>query len=315
MIHRRVLWFCVILQLGITGHALADQPAESAWQLADAMAFAQSLTDSERVCRDNAAAEDVEAKVADHPMMLGGFKATDPEWPEARRAYVEMLQAGCEYARLPMMETVASTLTDALSEADRRALLEFYGSELGRRFLGASLAANKAAMLVMEPLVDSDAAYAEYERKLAALVDRRTNGDKTPPPQVVKLEAVDPVGVESADEAVRVSGRVMQEIVAGRTQQGLMLLAPHMQVAGAEFEKAIEGAVQAGTAYEKSFGKSLDYELLSNDSVGGSVIRSVFLQRLERHGALWMFVWYKGDSGWIVSRFKFSDDLSALFGA
>ncbi|NZA24914.1 hypothetical protein H0E84_00805 [Luteimonas sp. SJ-92] len=77
-------------------------------------------------------------------------------------------------------------------------------------------------------------------------------------------------------------------------------------------DAVIEHAEAQRPTMDARFGESLDYELLRNDSIGGSLIRVVFVHRFEKHAVPWQFVWYRGGDGWLLNSFSFTDDLAQL---
>ncbi len=275
-------------------------------QLTEEMAYGQAFEDSQGVCRENVAAYDVEQSVSDTPNLLGGIKPGDPEWPEAKALYIKMAEAGCLFDGSAAEDALASTLADALSTSDLEALIAFYRSDLGGRFRQASLAASTAANRAAKPLTDPDAVYADFGEKIAALLARRDA-----PVEVLALRAASPA--DSADTAVLLSDRIMQHVTDGEVREGLQLAKRHSIVPEADLDALIEHAEAQRPIMEARFGESLDYELLRNDSVGGSMIRVVFLHRFENHAVPWQFVWYRGGDGWLLSSFKFTDDVAALF--
>ena len=58
------------------------------------------------------------------------------------------------------------------------------------------------------------------------------------------------------------------------------------------------------------YGKSLGYELYKEEKFGESLVRLVYIQRLEKHPLIWRFWVYRGPADWQVNSVVFNDQLS-----
>lgn len=158
-----------------------------------------------------------------------------------------------------------------------------------------------------EPRLDSEQSTAIFDEKIAALVARRS----PPANQERVLGAAQ--ALPSADAAVALSDRVMQRVAAGRTLEGFDLARPHALVTNAQMDEFIQQVTTHQATWDARFGKSTGYELLRNDTVGESLIRTIFLHRFDEHAIVWYFIWYRGTKGWVLNRFVFLEDSTKLF--
>lgn len=284
------------------------QESELAAELTKEMEFAQAFDDAQKACMEKAADYDLEGDVAATPTLVGGVLPGDPDWAEAKALYVEMLQAGCIFDRPVMEQAFVGAYSRSLSKAELGELLAFYRSGLGERFVHASLVANAAAYRAGTPVTDSKAAYATFGQKLGSLLERRSASAGK-----VVAEETHVEGLDTIDAAIALSDRVMQMVAAGKARQALSLAKPHSIVLGADIDKIVDSIEQQAPTVARRFGDSADYELLRNDTVGGSLVRAVFLHRFEKHAMVWLFIWYRGQDGWVLSKFSYTDDVSLLF--
>ena len=119
--------------------------------------------------------------------------------------------------------------------------------------------------------------------------------------------------LKSSDDAVALTDKAMQLFTSGDFREGVNLLRPYTTAQKADLDSLVAQAeINMPTMIER-YGKSLDYELLQNDTVGGSLIRVVYLQRLEKHAVVWRFILYHGSNGWVINNFIFADDITAAF--
>lgn len=272
------------------------------------MEVSRAYQDSVAVCVEKAEQQDVAADVAKTPGLLGGIVPGDSDWPEAKGMYIRMLKAGCAYDSAQPIEAFTKALGESLSPSEVDALIAFYRSELGRKFVQASLVANNASYRAATPSPEADGAYELFASDLEALVARRKPAESPAggQPRVVKAMA-------SMDEAMALSNRMMKGIVGGDAREAIELGLPHSTIPAEQGEGLIQQIEQQKPTIDAGYGASVDYELVRNDTIHDSLIRAVFLHRFERHAMVWQFVWYRGKGGWVLSGLKYSADLPLLF--
>lgn len=276
-------------------------------ELTEAMGFAETYAGAEALCVDKAARTDVGQEVAKNPDLLGGIRPADSEWAEARALYIDLLESACRQDTAAATEAFAQALDASRPVADLEALITFYRSDLGRKLREASLHANLAAYRVMLQSAAPDAVYAAFGEAIAGLLAKRTPAP-TPEPAPKAVQSV-----PDATAAVALSDRLMKAIADGRAHEALDTLKPHTTAPDAQFDSMVEQIRQQKPAVASRFGESLDYELLRNDTIGGSLTRLVFLHRFERGAMIWLFTWYRGDNGWVLTNVRFADDVNLLF--
>lgn len=286
--------------------AQAAEPSHGQ-RLMEAMAFDKAFENNIMVCHEMMAKYDVESAVRSNPQILGGIQRGEPEFAEAEAAYAAMMASYCDYDQTKARTAFARALDDSLTVADADALIAFYATELGQRFIKASLAANIASSRVVKPKLDTEQSTAIFGEKIAALVARRA------PPSGQERVVGAARALPSADAAVALSDRIMQFIVAGKAAEGFDLALPHALVTKAQMDDFNKQVKTHQDTWGARFGKSTGYELLRNDTMGDSLVRAVFLHRFDEHAIVWYFVWYRGTQGWVLTRFVFVEDSTKLF--
>lgn len=276
-------------------------------RLTQAMGYAETAQDSLDVCNEKMEGHDVEKTLEATPGLLGGIKPGDAEWPEARALYIDLLKAGCDYDMAVPEDAFARAMEGALSPTDIDALVTFYASELGGKYRIASLKANNASFRATKPRVETDVSYAEYGKKLQALLARRPK----PVEEVRDLKTVQ--ALPTPDAAVALSDQIMKGVSTGRIRQALEIAVPHAVLTQGQIDSLIKQIEEQQPTMATSFGASLGYELLRNDTVGGSLQRTVFLHRFDKHSMVWMFLWYRGRDGWILNNVSYVNNPALLF--
>jgi len=117
----------------------------------------------------------------------------------------------------------------------------------------------------------------------------------------------------SPDAAEQLATQVMKQVATGDLRGGLEIAKPYTIVPSSEFESMVGQAELQMPVMLSRFGKSIGYELIRTDTVGDSLIQIVALQKFEKHPTVWRFIFYRGQSGWLLDSFKFVDDPSSAF--
>jgi hypothetical protein len=293
--------------------AVAGEPGAAtlarAKELASAMQYEVAFEESLAVCRENTETEDLEALAAKSPEIFGGIGPGDAQWPEVRSLYLAMLAKGCAYSRAPALEALYTALATALGDDDLDALIAFYDTGLGQRFVRASLVANRAATLASQRLPEADTAYEDYAAAVSSLLATSASPtNEAPDTGLAKATQA----ARSATEALALSDRTLQ-LVGQDPHSAIALLRPYSIIGAAQMDaiedQLIDGMATAATQY----GGIIDHELLRNDSIGDSLMRATFLQRRAHYGMSWQFLWYRAADGWVLSGFRFASDLGSLF--
>lgn len=116
-----------------------------------------------------------------------------------------------------------------------------------------------------------------------------------------------------ADAAVRLSDEIMQKASAGDYKAAFALAEPYVVIPKSELDALLGKVELQSPMLIGRFGKSVGYELLRNDTAGGSLIRVAYLHKFEKHGLIWRFIFYRKDSGWVLNTFNYVDDISVAF--
>ena len=302
------LSMAMALPLFLFVQGVCAQEGERGRLLAQEMQFSKAFQDAITICVEKAEQRKVEDDVAKTPGLLGDIVPGDKDWSEAKELYIDMLKAGCAYDPAPPLQAFEQALGQSLSASEIDALIAFYRSELGRKFVHASLVANNAANRANAPLPEAENSYEDFGAALQALLARRT---PPKPPASEKPQVVQ--AVASMDAAMTLSDRMMRSIEAGNTREALTLGKPHTVITAEQIEALIQQVEQQKPGMDERYGKSVGYELIRNDTIHDSLIRAIFLHRFERHAVVWQLLWYRGKDGWVLSNISYTDQLPQLF--
>jgi hypothetical protein len=106
--------------------------------------------------------------------------------------------------------------------------------------------------------------------------------------------------------------KIMDAMSKGDADHGFALMKSYSAVAGIGID-AVANKFKELVATQQRFGNSIGYEFLTNEATGSSLLRITELHRFERHGMGWIFIFYKGASGWTLNYFSYTDKLQDMF--
>lgn len=131
------------LLMGMLSDASA-QHAGSAKELVAKIGFAEQVADARDRCIESAAGSDVEEQYQINPEMFEGLTPSSERWGDVRDNYLSYLRSMCDIVPPDRMTKVAEEVyADALSEEDLRSIIEFYETDAGKKYVGASIAVTR----------------------------------------------------------------------------------------------------------------------------------------------------------------------------
>lgn len=120
-------------------------------------------------------------------------------------------------------------------------------------------------------------------------------------------------GVSSLTELRKVTDGAMAKVGAGDLESGLKDIRPLTVIPSAEFDALLGQVPGQLPGMLARFGASLGHEFISEERLGESMARIVYIHRFEKHAMRWMFFAYKGRSGWVINTFRFDDRWHEMF--
>lgn len=106
---------------------------------------------------------------------------------------------------------------------------------------------------------------------------------------------------------------VMTNVGAGKYEIAWKVLRPVSALPAAEIDAfAAQFASQQPTLLSR-YGKSTGFEYIRDQQVGTALIQFQYIAKFERAPMRWVFTFYRTDSGWSLTDFKFDGTASALF--
>jgi hypothetical protein len=108
---------------------------------------------------------------------------------------------------------------------------------------------------------------------------------------------------------------VCKSISAGDIEGGFRRFKASSPIPEAQISQLSSGISKVRPEIIAKYGKSLGVELLGTAQVGKSLLRVIVLEKMEFNGIIWIFSFYKSNSGWlaIAIRSEKADEVWSLF--
>lgn len=119
--------------------------------------------------------------------------------------------------------------------------------------------------------------------------------------------------LETSEDLRKFCDQVMESVTKGNIDQAGGQIKGNTFIPPSEIDSIIGRFKLQMPVITQRFGTPVGYEFIKEDRVGQSFIRLTYVQRLERNGLPWQFVFYRAPGGWSVNMFFFVDTPMSLF--
>ncbi|HYR28585.1 MAG TPA: hypothetical protein VEU30_08970 [Thermoanaerobaculia bacterium] len=127
-------------------------------------------------------------------------------------------------------------------------------------------------------------------------------------------EAAAPVPpLKSVADARKLADKAMGLFQKEKLAEGYDVLKPYWPLPPIEIDSIANTTATQWPIVEQRYGASIGTEFLTEQPLGNSFVRLIYLQKFERHAIRWVFIFYKPNDRWIVNSFSFDDSISAMF--
>lgn len=121
----------------VAGSARAE---DSARAVVEAAKVEEQLVNSQQACVVNEREGNIESIAAANPAMFRGIDARSALWSDARAAYIRYAVSTCTPKDIHGYTDLAASLYESeLSDEGLKAVMKFYGTDVGRKFAALSV--------------------------------------------------------------------------------------------------------------------------------------------------------------------------------
>lgn len=106
---------------------------------------------------------------------------------------------------------------------------------------------------------------------------------------------------------------VMSLVGIGKYEDAWRRLKSATIIPAAEFDAFASQFARQLHSFGPRYGEPGGHEHLRDQLLGDSLLRSQYIAKYERSAVRWTFIFYRTSAGWVLSDFKFDQNLNALF--
>jgi hypothetical protein len=107
--------------------------------------------------------------------------------------------------------------------------------------------------------------------------------------------------------------KVMDLVVKGDLKKAFETMKPYVVVSEADMQTAEQKSETQREQFTERYGAPIGYEFIAQKATGESLIRIVYIEKLEKQALVWAFYFYKAKSGWMLNSVIWDDQMPYLF--
>jgi len=120
--------------------------------------------------------------------------------------------------------------------------------------------------------------------------------------------------VFSTKEDVKVKVEEFMELIGvDEVDEAFQILKPYWIFPENEWTQLQIETSQKMVMVKPRLGQTVGYDFVGAETVGDTVLRLIYIQKLERHLIRWIFIFYKPYDRWILNACRWNDEIEALF--
>lgn len=105
----------------------------------------------------------------------------------------------------------------------------------------------------------------------------------------------------------------METLVKGELKKAFNTIKPYITTSEAELQAAAQNSETQRSQLAERYGAPLGYEFIGQKKIGESLIRIIYIEKLEKQAIIWAFYFYKSKSGWVINSFVWDDQVSLIY--
>lgn len=136
----------------------------------------------------------------------------------------------------------------------------------------------------------------------------------TAPVILVAGPQVTPPKIVSEVDAKALAEKTMAKFVAEQYKEGFDFLVPYWNAPKNELDTLVMQTIQQRSTVKPRYGASIGYEFIGMKSVGHSLLKLTYVEKLENTALRYTFIFYRPKNTWEFQGMVWDDKLSLLFG-
>jgi hypothetical protein len=107
--------------------------------------------------------------------------------------------------------------------------------------------------------------------------------------------------------------KIMEMVVKGEIKKAFNTIKPYITTSDAELQAAAQNSETQRIQLAERYGSPVGYEFIGQKKVGDSLVRFIYLEKLEKQGLIWAFYFYKSKTGWVINSFVWDDQMTLIY--
>jgi hypothetical protein len=107
--------------------------------------------------------------------------------------------------------------------------------------------------------------------------------------------------------------KIMEMILKGELKKAFNTIKPYIVTSEAELQAAAQNSETQRVQLAEKYGAPIGYEFIGQKKVGESLIRIIYIEKLEKQALIWAFYFYKSKNGWVINSFVWDDQMSLIY--
>lgn len=119
--------------------------------------------------------------------------------------------------------------------------------------------------------------------------------------------------LSSKSKAKELCNKVMSQVAKNNIDEAFNLIKPYAAFSEAEIDTVMVDSKLRREQFLSRYGVSQSYEFINSKKVGDSLLRLLYIEKMENHVIVWNFFFYKTKKGWVLNKFNWNDQYEYLF--
>jgi hypothetical protein len=107
--------------------------------------------------------------------------------------------------------------------------------------------------------------------------------------------------------------KIIEMVAKGEIKKAINTTKPYATISEAEIQAAIQNSETQRIQLAERYGTPIGFEFIGQKKVGQSLIRIIYLEKLEKQAIIWAFYFYKAKSGWVINSFVWDDQINLIY--
>jgi hypothetical protein len=107
--------------------------------------------------------------------------------------------------------------------------------------------------------------------------------------------------------------KIMEMVIKGELKKAFNTIKPYIVTSEAELQAAAQNSETQRIQLGERYGAPIGYEFIGQKKVGDSLVRIIYLEKLEKQALIWAFYFYKSKNGWVINGVVWDEQMTLIY--